>query len=129
MLTEEHDAFHVEKEEILKAALESCQIQTDDVGTRHKAKNCYTNVICGEFFVYLSTTNSKSRINFLTILAQGRNEYLFNQDSLDKIARLGNLIGERIRSVVTRNAVNDLAIVLNIAWLPSAYIPSNSLTL
>ena len=83
MLTEEHDAFHIEKEEILKAALESGQIQTDDVGTRHKAKNCYTNVICGEFFVYLSTTDSKSRINFLTILAQGRNEYRFNQDSLD----------------------------------------------
>jgi hypothetical protein len=86
MLTEEHDAFHVEKEEILKAALESGQIQTDDVGTRHKAKNCYTNVICGEFFVYLSTTDSKSRINFLTILAQGRNEYRFNQDSLDYLA-------------------------------------------
>jgi len=86
MLTEDHDAFHVEKEEILKAALESGQIQTDDVGTRHKAKNCYTNVICGEFFVYLSTTNSKSRINFLTILAQGRNEYRFNQDSLDYLA-------------------------------------------
>lgn len=86
MLIEEHDAFHVEKESILKAALQSGQIQTDDVGTRHKAKNCYTNVICGEFFVYLSTTESKSRINFLTILAQGRNEYRFNQDSLDYLA-------------------------------------------
>jgi uncharacterized small protein (DUF1192 family) len=86
MLTEEHDAFHAEKEEILKAALESGQIQTDDVGTRHQAKNCYTNVICGEFFVYLSTTDSKSRINFLKILAQGRNEYRFNQDSLDYLA-------------------------------------------
>lgn len=86
MLTEEHEAFHVEKEKILKVALESGQIQTDDVGTRHKAKNCYTNVMCGEFFVYLSTTESKSRINFLTILAQGRNEYRFNQDSLDYLA-------------------------------------------
>ncbi len=86
MLTEGHDNFHIEKEEILKTALESGQIQTDDVGTRHKAKNCYTNVICGEFFVYLSTTDSKSRINFLTILAQGRNEYRFNQDSLDYLA-------------------------------------------
>jgi len=86
MLTEEHDAFHAEKEEILKVALESGQIQTDDVGTRHNAKNCYTNVICGEFFVYLSTTGSKSRINFLTILAQGRNEYRFNQDSFDYLA-------------------------------------------
>jgi len=83
MLTEGHEAFHIEKEEILKAALESGQIQTDDVGTRHKAKNCYTNVICSELFVNLSTTESKSRINFLTILSQGRHEYRFNRDALD----------------------------------------------
>jgi hypothetical protein len=86
MLTEGHENYHAEKDELLKAALESGEIQTDDVGTRHKAKNCYTNVICSEFFVYLSTTDSKSRINFLTILAQGRNEYIFNQDALDYLA-------------------------------------------
>jgi hypothetical protein len=34
----------------------------------------------------LTTTNSKSRINFLNILAQGRNEYRFNQDALDYLA-------------------------------------------
>ena len=33
----------------------------------------------------------------------------------NKIARLKDIIGERIQWVVTRNAVNDLAIVLNIA--------------
>lgn len=83
MLVEEHDNYHAEKMDILKAALESGQIQTDDVGTRHQSKNCYTNVICNEFFVYLTTTNSKSRINFLKILAQGKNEYRFNQDAYD----------------------------------------------
>ena len=31
MLTEQHDAFHMEKEEILRASLKSGQIQTDDV--------------------------------------------------------------------------------------------------
>ena len=81
MLTENHEAFHSEKENILKAALESGRIQTDEVGTRHQGKNCYTNVICNEFFVYLTTSDSKSRINFLKILAQGRNEYRFNQDA------------------------------------------------
>ena len=83
MLTEEHDDYHAEKADILKAALESGKIQTDDVGTRHRGKNCYTNVICNEFFVYLTTTDCKSRINFLKILAQGRNEYRFNQDAYD----------------------------------------------
>lgn len=86
MLTEGHDDYHTEKEGLLKAALESGIIQTDDVGTRHQGKNCYTNVICNEFFVYLSTTDSKSRINFLKILAQGKNEYRFNQDAHDYLA-------------------------------------------
>jgi hypothetical protein len=86
MLTESHDDYHAEKADILKAALESGKIQTDDVGTRHQGKNCYTNVICNEFFVYLTTTDSKSRINFLKILAQDRNEYRFNQDAYDYLA-------------------------------------------
>jgi hypothetical protein len=83
MLTEGHDDYHAEKAEILKAGIESGNIQTDEVGTRHCSKNCYTNVICNQFFVYMTTTDSKSRINFLKILAQGRNEYRFNQDAYD----------------------------------------------
>lgn len=86
MLTENHDHYHAEKADLLKAGIASGQIQTDDVGTRHCSKNCYTNVICNEYFVYLTTTDSKSRINFLTILAQGRNEYCFNQDAYDYLS-------------------------------------------
>jgi len=86
MLIAKHDEYHAEKTAILKAALASGTIQTDEVGTRHQGKNCYTNVICNEFFVYLTTTDSKSRINFLKILAQGRNEYRFNQDAYDYLA-------------------------------------------
>jgi hypothetical protein len=86
MLTENHAVFHAEKSDILQAGIESGYIQTDDVGTRHCSENCYTNVICNEHFVYLTTTNSKNRINFLTILAQGRTEYLFNQDAYDYLS-------------------------------------------
>jgi hypothetical protein len=86
MLTENHENFHAEKADLLKAGIASGQIQTDDVGTRHCSKNCYTNVICNEYFVFLTTTDSKNRINFLTILAQGRGEYRFNQDAYDYLA-------------------------------------------
>lgn len=86
MLTEKHEKFHAEKTDILEAGIASGQIQTDDVGTRHCSRNCYTNVICNEYFVYLTTTDSKNRINFLTILAQGRGEYRFNQDAYDYLA-------------------------------------------
>jgi hypothetical protein len=86
MLTENHDHFHTEKADLLEAGIASGQIQTDDVGTRHCSTNCYTNVICNEYFVFLTTTESKNRINFLTILAQGRGEYRFNQDAYDYLA-------------------------------------------
>jgi Transposase IS66 family len=83
MLTENHANFHAEKADLLEAGIASGQIQTDDVGTRHCSENCYTNVICNEYFVHLTTTDSKNRINFLSILAQGRGEYCFNQDAYD----------------------------------------------
>jgi hypothetical protein len=86
MLTENHATFHAEKADLLEAGIASGQIQTDDVGTRHCSENCYTNVICNEYFVFLTTTDSKNRINFLTILAQGRGEYRFNQDAYDYLA-------------------------------------------
>lgn len=86
MLTENHATFHAEKADLLEAGIASRQIQTDDVGTRHCSENCYTNVICNEYFVFLTTTDSKNRINFLTILAQGRGEYRFNQDAYDYLA-------------------------------------------
>jgi hypothetical protein len=86
MLTKGHDGYHTENAEILKAVLATGEIQTDDVGTRHRGKNCYTNIICNEFFVHMATTDSKSRINFLKILTQGRNEYRFNQDAYDYLS-------------------------------------------
>jgi len=86
MLTENLANFHAEKADLLEAGIAFGQIQTDDVGTRHCSKNCYTNVICNEYFVFLTTTDSKNRINFLTILAQGRGEYRFNQDAYDYLA-------------------------------------------
>lgn len=106
MLTEGHGAYHAEKGDILKAALESGRIQTDDVGTRHQGKSCYTNVICNEFFVHLTTTDSKSRINFLRILAEDRNEYRYNQDSYDYLA--AHKGSERLTQLLT--ARKDFAI-------------------
>jgi hypothetical protein len=81
LTTADHGGFQEEKAEILKAAIEGGQIQTDDVGTRHMGRNCYTNVICNDFSVVLTTTDSKTRLNFLEILAEGRTEYRLNKDA------------------------------------------------
>jgi len=140
MLTEEHDAFHVEKEEILKAALESGQIQTEDVGTRDRllvvldrpTTPLHNNLseIGGCGAKVKSKISGGPRTDFgrrawdtfgslnLTCRRLGISFYDFLMDrllDLNKIARPGDVIGERIQSVVTRNTVNDLVIVLNVA--------------
>ena len=82
ILTQGHDAFHAEKQEILKVGLEvSSFIQTDDTGARHDGKNGHCNVVCNELFAHFETTESKSRINFLEILRGQATSYVWNEDA------------------------------------------------
>lgn len=46
-------------------------IHTDDTGARHDGKNGYCTHIGNELFAWFSSTESKSRINFLSCLGQG----------------------------------------------------------
>ena len=89
ILTQGHDAFHKEKQEILKVGLEvSSYIQTDDTGARHAGKNGYCNVICNSVFAYFETTGSKSRVNFLEILRAQRTDYVWNEDAAQYAAAM-----------------------------------------
>jgi len=89
ILTEKHERFHEEKAEILTAALEvSKALQTDEMGARHSGHNGYCNVLCNELFTVFHTTESKSRLNFLSILTQGVNRFVFNAEALAYLRRL-----------------------------------------
>lgn len=82
ILTENKEEFHQESAEILSMALQEFPyIQTDDTGARHKGKNGYCTVICNDFFSYFKSTESKSRINFITLLRGKYSDY-----HIDKIA-------------------------------------------
>lgn len=84
ILTEDKDAFHLEKSGILSAGLAvSAFIQTDDTGARHEGKNGYCTCIGSDLFAFFSSSPSKSRINFLSILRAGHKDYLINEDALD----------------------------------------------
>ena len=64
--------FHDEKDQLLQAGLSVSQyIHTDDTGARHDGKNGYCTHIGNELFAWFSSTESKSRINFLSCLGQG----------------------------------------------------------
>jgi hypothetical protein len=66
ILTENHELFHQEKDEIRAAGLTaSAYIGTDDTGARHQGKNGYCTVIGNDLFAYFESSDTKSRLNFL----------------------------------------------------------------
>ena len=84
ILTEKHTDFHIEKADLLKQGLKSQgYITTDDTGARHKGKNGFVTHIGNEWFAWFESTDSKSRINFLSLLRAGRDEYHINDAALD----------------------------------------------
>lgn len=83
LLTEGHEQFHEEKDALLPAAREvSSYFQADDTSARHVGKNAYTTVIANPLFASFTTTESKSRVNFLKLLRAPHEEYVWNEDAL-----------------------------------------------
>ena len=83
LLTEGHDQFHAEKDALLPAAREvSRYFQADDTSARHLGKNAYTTVIANPLFASFTTTQSKSRVNFLKLLRAPHEEYVWGEDAL-----------------------------------------------
>ena len=90
ILTEEKEIFHEEKEDILKAGLDvSKYIQADDTGARHKGQNGYCTCIASDLFTYFSSSESKSRANFLGLLRVVYEDYIINDDSLTYMKQYG----------------------------------------
>jgi hypothetical protein len=80
ILTENHSNFHEEQLEILKAGLEVSKfVHTDDTGARCQGKNGYCNVIGNDLFTHFTSSDNKSRANFLQILAQGNISYVLDE--------------------------------------------------
>ena len=83
LLTENHDAFHQEKDSLLPAAREVSQyFHTDDTSARHQGQSGHTLHIGNEWFASFFTTGSKSRVNFLEILRQPFDDYVLSGDAL-----------------------------------------------
>ena len=83
LLVDNKEEFHKEKDEILGAGLNvSSYINVDDTGARHNGKNGYCTHIGNELFAWFSSTESKSRINFLSLLRQGYQDYVVDENAL-----------------------------------------------
>jgi hypothetical protein len=80
MLVGEAKQYQQQSEAILSAGIqEAPYIRTDDTGAKHQHKSAYCTHIGGKYFAYYKTTPSKSRINFLRILLQGKEGYIINE--------------------------------------------------
>jgi hypothetical protein len=83
ILTENKEAFHQEKNEVLAAGLTaSSYIGTDDTGARHQGKNGFCTAIGNDLFAYFESTDSKSRLNFLQVLQGKERTYAVNDMAL-----------------------------------------------
>jgi hypothetical protein len=84
LLTENQEAFHQEKEELLSLGLRIFPfIQSDDTGARHRGKNGYCTVVSNDFFTYFKSTPGKSRINFLELLCGEGKSFHINEMALE----------------------------------------------
>ncbi len=83
ILVEGHDSFHEEKDGILVSGVQiSAYINVDDTGARHDGKNGVCTHIGNELFAWFESTESKSRINFLTLLRAGKEDYYLTPEAL-----------------------------------------------
>lgn len=82
ILIEKKESFHAEQNQILQVGLETATyIHTDDTGSRHQGKNGYCTVIGNDLFTHFSSSNSKSRSNYLRILRGTAQDFVLNEYS------------------------------------------------
>jgi hypothetical protein len=90
ILTEQKDAFHQEKDELLPAALAvSAYVEVDDTGARHRGHNGACTQIGNEFFASFASTESKSRLNFLEFLRGPHTDYVIDETAVAYWQRQG----------------------------------------
>ncbi|MCF8070604.1 MAG: transposase [Desulfobacterales bacterium] len=83
IIINDKDRFHDEKDQLLSTGLKiSGYINVDDTGARHDGKNGYCTHIGNEYFAWFKSTDSKSRINFLSLLRCEHTDFVLNEQAL-----------------------------------------------
>lgn len=90
LLTQQHEQFQTEKDDLLRAGLESSSaITVDDTSHRHQGKNGYTTQIGNDSFAWFASTPHKNRLNFLTLLCAGHTERTLTEPGLAYMKQQG----------------------------------------
>ena len=84
ILSHGHESLHKEKDALLRAGLRySNYVSVDDSGARHKGKNGYVTHIGNDCFAWFKSTATKNRLNFLSLLRAGHEDYSLSTDALE----------------------------------------------
>ena len=85
IITENNDLFHEEKAEIFLEGLNSTAYQQiDDTSARVNGSNCYTQIICNQYYTAYFTVLNKTREIILDILLCGNEKmYFFNEEAFE----------------------------------------------
>jgi hypothetical protein len=90
IITDNHDPFHAEKQDIVQAGLSSTVYQqTDDTGARVNGKNFCVHVLCNQNYTAYFTRPNKDRLTVLEILAQQELKFHFNESSYALMEHMG----------------------------------------
>jgi len=117
MLTEGHDAFHQEKEDIIDAGLQSTSYQhIDDTSSKVAGKSHYTHILCNPYYTAFFTRSHKDRLTLLAMLCREELKFTFNKAAYELMTSMG-LSLKRLTElqaakpddvVLTRNEVDEL---------------------
>lgn len=89
ILTDNHEIFHEEKQEIVSAGFQSTNHQQiDDTGARVNGKNHYTHILCNDYYTAYFTRKNKTRLTIIEILTQGQMQFYFNESSYDLMMQM-----------------------------------------
>ncbi len=90
MITEGHDLFHHEKEDIIDAGLKASTYQhVDDTGCRVNGKNHYTHILCNPYFTGFFTRPKKDRLTLLAILCRSELKFKFDESTYALMSEFG----------------------------------------
>jgi len=90
MITEDHDLFHHEKEDIIDAGLKASTYQhVDDTGCRVNGKNHYTHILCNPYFTGFFTRPKKDRLTLLAILCRSELKFKFDESTYALMSEFG----------------------------------------
>jgi hypothetical protein len=108
ILTDNQEAFHQEKQDIIEAGLASgLPQQMDDTGGRVKGKNCFVHILCNALYAAFFTRPNKTRLTILEILAGNALSFKFNETAYALMEQM-NLPDKAVQILREQNLEGNL---------------------